>query len=147
MDYIRLTDPVTAAKAATTPGFKTTAFNQSAVHASSVNSKRKPFDDPRVRRAMHLALDRAVLIETVKDVSPMQVGGFIYPFSEFATSKDQLLSRLGYQDDTGPWTMKGTAYDTGLSLLPGPLVPRCANFSRTLRPRNSWSCRGVAARP
>jgi len=61
----------------------------------------------------------------------MQVGGFIYPFSEFATFKDQLLSRLGYQDDTGPWTMKGTAYDTGLSLLPGPLVPRCANFSRT----------------
>ena len=31
----------------------------------------------------------------------MQVGGFIYPFSEFATFKDQLLSRLGYQDDTG----------------------------------------------
>jgi hypothetical protein len=27
-------------------------------------------------------------------------GGFIYPFSEFATPKDQLANRLGYQDDS-----------------------------------------------
>jgi peptide/nickel transport system substrate-binding protein len=30
----------------------------------------------------------------VKDVTPMQVGGFIYPFSEFATPK--LFKRIGY---------------------------------------------------
>jgi ABC-type transport system substrate-binding protein len=35
----------------------------------------------------------------VKDVAPMMVGGFIYPFSEFATPLDQLTKRLGYQDD------------------------------------------------
>ena len=29
----------------------------------------------------------------------MMVGGFIYPFSEFATPKDELAKRLGYQDD------------------------------------------------
>jgi ABC-type transport system substrate-binding protein len=27
------------------------------------------------------------------------MGGFIYPFSEFATPKDQLAKRIGYQDD------------------------------------------------
>src|SRR5690242_19550916 len=27
------------------------------------------------------------------------MGGFIYPFSEFATPKDQLVKRVGYQDD------------------------------------------------
>ena len=48
---------------------------------------------------MHLALDRPTLIEAIKDVAPMQVGGFIYPFSEFATPKAELVKRIGYQDD------------------------------------------------
>jgi peptide/nickel transport system substrate-binding protein len=44
-------------------------------------------------------LDRPVLVEVVKDVSPLMVGGFIYPFSEFATPPDEFAQRLGYQPD------------------------------------------------
>src|ERR1041384_3733396 len=101
VDYIRITDPVTARKAASTPGMKTTAYNQSVIQGTWYNGKKKPFDDPRVRRAFHLAFDRPTLIEVVKDVTPMQVGGFIYPFSDFATPKEILFKRIGYQDDTG----------------------------------------------
>src|SRR5215472_69461 len=99
VDYARVVDPVTFAKAKATPGMSVSSFNQSVIHATYVNTKRKPFEDPRVRRAMHLALDRPILIEAIKDVAPMQIGGFLYPFSDLATPKAELVKRIGYQDD------------------------------------------------
>jgi ABC-type transport system substrate-binding protein len=99
VDYVRATDPATARKAKTTQGMSTATYYQSVIHATWVNNKRKPLDDPRVRRAMHLVLDQPVLVEVVKDVAPTMVGGFIYPFSEFATPKEELEKRLGYQAD------------------------------------------------
>src|SRR5271165_4107360 len=99
VDYVRITDPVTTRKAKATPGMSTATYYQSVIQATWVNDKKKPLDDPRVRRAMHLVLDKPVLVDVVKDVTPMMVGGFIYPFSEFATPKDELAKRLGYQAD------------------------------------------------
>ena len=48
---------------------------------------------------MHLVFDRPVLVEVVKEIAPMLVGGFIYPFSDFATPPAKLSERLGYQSD------------------------------------------------
>jgi ABC-type transport system substrate-binding protein len=99
VDYVRATDPATVRKAKTTQGMSTATYYQSVIHATWVNNNRKPLDDPRVRRAMHLVLDKPVLVEVVKDVAPLMVGGFIYPFSEFATPTEELGKRLGYQPD------------------------------------------------
>jgi peptide/nickel transport system substrate-binding protein len=77
----------------------TATYYQSVIHATCVNNKREPLGDARVRRAMHLVLDKPVLVEVVRDVAPMMVGGFVYPFSEFATPKEELSKRLGYQPD------------------------------------------------
>jgi peptide/nickel transport system substrate-binding protein len=99
VDYVRITDPVTARKAKAMPGVTAVDHYQSVIQATWMNNKRSPLDDPRVRRAMHLVLEKAVLVDVVKDVAPMLVGGFIYPFSEFATPKEELKKRLGYQED------------------------------------------------
>jgi peptide/nickel transport system substrate-binding protein len=99
VDYARLCDPVSARKAAATPGMSVARFYQSVIHGAWVNNQRQPFGDPRVRRAMHLTLDKPSLVEAVKDTSPMMMGGFIYPFSTFATPLDELRQRIGYQDD------------------------------------------------
>jgi hypothetical protein len=48
VDYVRATDPVTTRKAKTTPGMSTATYYQSVVHATWVNNKKKPLDDPRV---------------------------------------------------------------------------------------------------
>jgi peptide/nickel transport system substrate-binding protein len=99
IDYARLLDPVTWRKAKDTPGMTAVQFNQSVIQAVWVNNKKKPFGDPRVRRAMHLALDRHVLVDVVKDVAPMSLGGFDYPFHELSTPPEELQKRLGYQKD------------------------------------------------
>src|SRR6185295_18893308 len=99
VDYSRIVDPVSERKAKATPGMSTAKYNQSVIQGTWMNTRHKPLDDPRVRRAFHLAMDRHVLIDVVKDVAPMQVGGFIYPFSEFATPKPELFQRVGYQTD------------------------------------------------
>ena len=100
-DYIRITDPVTVRKAKENPNLLTATFNQSVIQGVWLNHKKPPLNDPKVRRALHLSFDRPALIDVVKDVTPMQVGGFIYPFSEFATPKEELFKRIGYQSDTG----------------------------------------------
>lgn len=99
IDYARALDPLTAKKIQGTPGMSATAFHQSVIQAVWVNNKKKPFDDPRVRRALHLVFNKPVLVDVVKDVAPMLVGGFLYPFSEFATPEDKMAERLGYQAD------------------------------------------------
>ena len=99
-DYARIVDPVTARKAKARPACPSLNYYQSVIQGTWPNAKKKPFDDPRVRRAMHLVFERPVLVDVVKDVAPMLVGGFIYPFSEFATPLDELRKTPGYQADS-----------------------------------------------
>ena len=99
LDYARLLDPVSWRKAKEMHGVTAAAFNQSVIQAFWMNMKKKPLADARVRRAIHLAMDRPTLVEVVKDTAPMQVGGFVYPFHEASTPRAELEKRLGYQKD------------------------------------------------
>jgi peptide/nickel transport system substrate-binding protein len=102
IDYGRILDPITWRKAKETPGMSAGELNQAVIQAVYTNMKKTPLNDPRVRRAMHLALDRHALIDVVKDVAPMMVGGFVYPFHEYSTPREELYKRLGYQRDPKP---------------------------------------------
>jgi peptide/nickel transport system substrate-binding protein len=99
LDYARIVDTATRDRAKTTAGMTAATYYQSAINAAWMNTQKKPFGDPRVRRALHQALDRHVLIDVVKESAPYLVGGFIYPFSEWATPAEELSKRPGYQRD------------------------------------------------
>jgi peptide/nickel transport system substrate-binding protein len=103
VDYARLLDPVSWRRAKEMQGVTAAAFNQSVIQAFWTNTqKNKALADPRVRRAIHLAMDRHTLVEVVKDTAPMQVGGFVYPFHEMSTPRADLEKKLGYQKDVKP---------------------------------------------
>jgi peptide/nickel transport system substrate-binding protein len=124
IDYARLLDPVSWRKTKTMPGVTAANFNQSVIQAFWTNTvKNKALADPRVRRAIHLAMDRPTLVDVVKDTAPMQVGGFVYPFHEMSTPRAELEKKLGYQKDIGPAVqearrlMKEAGHPNGLKNL------------------------------
>ena len=124
VDYARLLDPVSWRKVKETQGMTAGVFNQSVIQAFWTNmEKNKALADPKVRRAIHLAMDRHTLVEVVKDTAPMQVGGFVYPFHEMSTPRADLEKKLGYQKDPkaavqeAKRLMKEAGYANGLKNL------------------------------
>jgi len=124
VDYARLLDPVSWRKAKEMQGVTAAAFNQSVIQAFWTNmQKNKALANPKVRRAIHLAMDRHTLVEVVKDTAPMQVGGFVYPFHEMSTPRADLEKKLGYQKDIKPAVqearrlMKEAGYGNGIKGL------------------------------
>jgi oligopeptide transport system substrate-binding protein len=89
------------------------------------DTTKRPFDDPRVRRAFMLALDRAKLVELASGTAALPATSLVPPalqppdpLPEAATDvaeARQLLDDAGYADRSklGPITVNATALDAG----------------------------------
>jgi peptide/nickel transport system substrate-binding protein len=64
-----------------------------------INARQKPFDDPRVRRAVHLALNRQGLIEAFKTQEQIDLSRWVPHGGQFATPRAAIESLPGYRAD------------------------------------------------
>ena len=64
-----------------------------------INAHQKPFDDPRVRRAVHLALNRQGLIEAFKTQEQIDLSRWVPHGGQFATPRDTIATLPGYRAD------------------------------------------------
>lgn len=97
--------------------------------AVTINNEKKPFNDPRVRRALSLAIDRWEASKALSQISLMKfVGGLFRPRSQFATPEAELTKLAGFGKNID------AARKEARRLLKEAGVPE--GFSFTLKNRN-----------
>lgn len=98
------------------------------------NSQAKPFDDPRVRRALSMAVNRWGASDALSRITILKpVGGPMLPGSPFALSDDKLAQLPGYARDieTARAEAKRLLAEAGVPNLKFRLVNRNVNHPFT----------------
>ncbi len=81
------------------PSAKYLVSTKSSLQNFRFNMKFKPFQDERVRRAIHLTLDRQQFVDLISQGLGVPAGPITPAFPELANTMEWLLSQPGYRKD------------------------------------------------
>ncbi len=78
---------------------KTNRLGNFGAYEVIINTKQKPFDDPRVRRAINLALNKQGLITAFSTQEQIDLSRWVPHGGEFATPREKIATLPGYRAD------------------------------------------------
>ncbi len=78
---------------------KTNRVTSFSAYQVIINTKQKPFDDPRVRRAINLALNKQGLIQAYITQEQIDLTRWVPHGGEFATPRETIATLPGYRPD------------------------------------------------
>ena len=107
IDYLEGLPPQDAGRAEKTPGLKVTAFDNPMFDYIGWNEARPPLDDPMVRRAMTLAIDRDRIVEDLLfGYGRVSTG----PLLSFTWTADRALTPWPYAPEEAKRILAGRGY-------------------------------------
>ena len=78
---------------------KTNRIGNFGAYEVIINTKQKPFDDPRVRRAINLALNKQGIVTAFQTQEQIDLSRWAPHGGEFATPRDVIATLPGYRPD------------------------------------------------
>ena len=101
VDFCWGIDPVTAQRVPDVDGLSTVEISPVIRSGMYINVHKKPFDDPRVRRAINLVLDKQALLDSVGELTAMYPQGWVVRNdSLFAEHWEMVKDQPGYRTPT-----------------------------------------------
>src|SRR5712691_5669480 len=101
IDFCWGIDPISEKKAKNIKGLHTARIFPTGLLGLFLNSKTKPFDDVRVRRAINLVLDKAALVDAVSDsVGSVRAGWLLPPDAFFQEYWAKVQEQPGWRSPT-----------------------------------------------
>jgi ABC-type transport system substrate-binding protein len=99
-DWARLADLNSLKKASATAGFDGRAYKSFSANIVWLNSARKPWNEARVRRALHLAMDRLALNRTIETLQHWDIGYWLRPGGQWAPAVNEVANLPGFRSPT-----------------------------------------------
>ena len=101
VDFCWGIDPVTAQRVPDVDGLSTAEISPVIRTGMYINVHKKPFDDPRVRRAINLVLDKQALLDSVGELTAMYPQGWVLRNDSLFTERWEMVKdRPGYRTPT-----------------------------------------------
>ena len=101
VDFCWGIDPVTAQRVPDVDGLSTVEISPVIRTGMYINVHKKPFDDPRVRRAINLVLDKQALLDSVGELTAMYPQGWVLRNDSLFTERWEMVKdRPGYRTPT-----------------------------------------------
>lgn len=129
-----LSDPASVGLAARSPGVKVITQPTTDYYLLGINCKKAPFDNPKVRQALSLAVDRKAVLDAVLFGEGQVTGPIVPTLGNWSTPVDQLPL---YKPDQAKakQLLAEAGVGTGLtmSILASPLYPQFISIALVLQ--------------